>query len=69
LTSDERAAIATKLKQKFYDKGETLVDPGVVLQSLFVIGAGVLSIIRDTIEGEMEVMRLGRAITSERSAC
>jgi CRP-like cAMP-binding protein len=59
LTSDERAAIATNLKQKFYDKGETLVDPEVVLQSLFVIGAGVLSIIRATTEGEMEVMRLG----------
>jgi CRP-like cAMP-binding protein len=37
-----------------------LVDPGIVLQSLFVIGVGVLSIIRDdTIEGEMEVTRLG----------
>jgi small-conductance mechanosensitive channel/CRP-like cAMP-binding protein len=60
LTSDERATIATKLKEKVYDKGEILVDPGTVLQSLFVIGAGVLSIIRnEPIEGEMEVTRLG----------
>ena len=32
LTSDERATIATKLKQKFYEKGETLVDPGIVVR-------------------------------------
>ena len=59
LTADERAAIATKLKQRFYDRGETLLEPGVVLHSLFIIGAGVLSITRDETVGEMEVMRLG----------
>jgi small-conductance mechanosensitive channel/CRP-like cAMP-binding protein len=59
LTPDERAAIATKLKQEFYDKGEILVNPGVVLQSLFVIGGGVLSLTRDETVGEIELMRLG----------
>jgi small-conductance mechanosensitive channel len=59
LTADERAAIAAKLQQRSYDKGETLVEPGIVLQSLFIVGNGVLSLTRDEIEGEMEVMRLG----------
>jgi CRP-like cAMP-binding protein len=31
-----------------------------VLQSLFIVGKGVLSITQDGIEGETEVMRLGR---------
>ena len=52
-------AIAAKLQQHSYDKGETLVEPGTVLQSLFIVGSGVLSLIRDEIEGEMEVTRLG----------
>ena len=59
LAPDERMAIAAKLQQHSYDKGETLVEPGTVLQSLFIVGSGVLSLIRDEIEGEMEVTRLG----------
>jgi small-conductance mechanosensitive channel/CRP-like cAMP-binding protein len=58
-TAEERAALAAKLKQRSYDKGETLVRPGVVLQSLFIVGSGVLSFTRDEIEGEMEILRLG----------
>ena len=38
--------IAAKLKQKTYDQGETLVEPGTVLQSLFIVGSGVLSFSR-----------------------
>jgi small-conductance mechanosensitive channel/CRP-like cAMP-binding protein len=59
LAAEERAAIAAKLQQHSYDKGETLVEPGIVLQSLFIVGSGVLSLTRDDIVGEMEVMRLG----------
>ena len=58
-TAEERATLAAKLKQQSYDKGETLVEPGVVLQSLFIVGSGVLSFTRDGIEGEMELLRLG----------
>src|SRR5271166_5329247 len=56
---EERAAIAAKLKQRSYDEGETLVEPGTILQSLFIIGSGVVSLTREGIEGEMELLRLG----------
>ncbi|HKM70923.1 MAG TPA: cyclic nucleotide-binding domain-containing protein [Stellaceae bacterium] len=59
LTADERKTIATKLKQRSYDEGETLIEPGSVVHSLFIVGAGVLSLTRDETEGEMEVTRLG----------
>jgi CRP-like cAMP-binding protein len=58
-TPEERAAIAAKLKQRSYDEGETLLEPGIVLQSLFIIGSGVVSFTREGIEGEMELLRLG----------
>jgi small-conductance mechanosensitive channel len=58
-TADERAAIAAKLKERSYDEGETLVEPGIVLQSLFIIGSGVVSFTHEGIEGEMELLRLG----------
>jgi small-conductance mechanosensitive channel/CRP-like cAMP-binding protein len=58
-TPEERAAIAAKLKERSYDEGETLVEPGDVLQSLFIVGSGVLSFIRQEIEGDIELMRLG----------
>ena len=56
---DERGAISAKLKRRSYDEGETLVEPGVVLQSLFIIGSGVVSFTHEGIEGEMELLRLG----------
>src|SRR5262245_20495864 len=40
LTQEERSALAHKLKREQYDRGDTLLEPGVVLQSLFVVGAG-----------------------------
>src|SRR5207237_2550035 len=58
-TPEERAAIAAKLKQRSYDEGETLVEPGIVLQSLFIIGSGVVSFTHKGIEGEIEMLRLG----------
>jgi hypothetical protein len=59
LTVDERKTIAAKLKQRFYDEGETLVEPGSVAHSLFIVGSGVLSLTQDGTEGEIEAMRLG----------
>ena len=59
LTSDERKAIAAKLKPKSYDQGERLVEPGTVLHSLFIVGSGVLSFTREESEGEIELMRIG----------
>jgi len=59
LTTEEREAIASKLKQKSYDKGETLVEPGTVLHSLFIIGTGVVSLTREESEGEIELLRIG----------
>ncbi len=59
LTSDERKAIAAKLKPKSYDEGEILVEPGTVLHSLFIVGTGVLSFTREESEGEIEILRIG----------
>jgi len=59
LTAEERQSLAAKLKQKTYDHGEAVVEPGMVLRSLFIIGAGVLSITTVVAEGQIEVMRLG----------
>ena len=36
-----------------------MLEPGIVLQSLFIIGSGVVSFTREGIEGEMELLRLG----------
>lgn len=57
LTTDERKPIAPKLKLAVYDRDETLVEPGRVLNALFLIGRGVLS--ATAIEGETELERFG----------
>ena len=59
LTNADRAAIAAKLKQHAYDRGERLVEPGTVLQSLFIIAGGVLSLTRNDSGAATELMRLG----------
>ena len=59
LTTEERGAIAAKLKPKSYDKGEILVEPGAVLHSLFIVGTGVLSFTREESVGEIELLRIG----------
>jgi small-conductance mechanosensitive channel/CRP-like cAMP-binding protein len=59
LTVEERQAIAAKLKPKSYDKEETLVEPGTVLHSLFIVGTGVLSFTRKESLGEIELLRIG----------
>ena len=59
LTPAERKAIADKVEQKSYDRDDVLVEPGTTLQSLFIVGNGVLSLTHDTTEGDIELMRLG----------
>ena len=59
LTSAERAAIAAKLKRHTYDKGERLLEPGMLSQSMFIIGSGVLSFSRRNGDFDVEVLRLG----------
>jgi small-conductance mechanosensitive channel/CRP-like cAMP-binding protein len=58
LTEDERKQLAAQTLAKHYDEGETLVEPGNVLHSLFVIGEGVVSLTVDA-EGEIEFLRIG----------
>lgn len=58
-TPEERAAIAAKLTERSYDEGETLLEPGVVPQSLIIVGSGILSFTSLGIEGDMELLRLG----------
>jgi CRP-like cAMP-binding protein len=59
LTPDELATLATKLKQRRYDRDDILLQPGTVLQSLFLVGSGVLSVTRNESGGDMEVLRFG----------
>jgi CRP-like cAMP-binding protein len=59
LTPDELATLATKLKQRRYDRDDTLLQPGTVLQSLFLVGSGVLSVTRNESGRDMEVLRFG----------
>jgi small-conductance mechanosensitive channel/CRP-like cAMP-binding protein len=59
LTEEERKSLAGKTKRKHYDKGDALVKPGDLMGSLFVIGAGVVSVTQTSSEGEIELMRVG----------
>ena len=51
--------LAGKAKHRHYDAGETLVEPGQVVTSLFIIGAGVLSFTSVVSQREIEVLRIG----------
>ena len=59
LTEAERKSLAAKSVRKHYDQGEVLLEPGNVLHSLFVIGAGVVSLTSVVSEGEVEFLRIG----------
>jgi CRP-like cAMP-binding protein len=59
LTPSERAEIAGKLKQASYEKGEALVKPEDVLQSLFIVGGGVLEATLRNSDGENDQLRFG----------
>src|SRR5262249_33524144 len=59
MAPEERIVLAKKLKRKRYELGETLLTPGTVLQSLFLVGAGVLSIALEGGSKRSELLRLG----------
>jgi small-conductance mechanosensitive channel/CRP-like cAMP-binding protein len=59
MTEDERKKLAAKAKRAHHDEAAVIVAPGTVLHSLFIIGAGVVSITRDVSVGEIELLRLG----------
>ena len=59
LSEEERKTLAGKTKRKRHDNGDILVKPGDLLGSLFIIGAGVVSVTRVSSEGEIELMRAG----------
>jgi hypothetical protein len=59
LTVDEQRLLATKMKSKTYDHGEVLFEPGTVLQSLFIVGAGVLSLTHNPKSGSCPHPRQG----------
>jgi CRP-like cAMP-binding protein len=59
LTLEERTALSAKLKPERYDHGDTLLQPGAVVQSLFLIGSGVLSVTWQESKREVELLRLG----------
>jgi small-conductance mechanosensitive channel len=59
MTVEERKTLAAKARYKHYDEGDALVETGTVLRSLFVIGAGVVSLTAAVSGGEIEFLRLG----------
>jgi CRP-like cAMP-binding protein len=59
LTTTDRGAVAAKVKQHSYERGEVLLEPGTVLQSLFIVASGVLSLAHDGAELKIELLRLG----------
>jgi small-conductance mechanosensitive channel/CRP-like cAMP-binding protein len=59
LTKEERATLAKKLKRGLYDEGETLLKPGILLHSLYIVADGVLSVVLSGEQRDVEVLRLG----------
>jgi small-conductance mechanosensitive channel len=59
LTPEERAGLAAKLKRTRHEAGETLLQTGTILQSLFLVGAGVISLSHEVGGRRTEVLRLG----------
>lgn len=59
LTDEERKVLAAKAKHCHYDAGEILAEPGQVVTSLFIVGAGVLSFTSAVSQGEIEILRIG----------
>jgi small-conductance mechanosensitive channel/CRP-like cAMP-binding protein len=58
LTDDERAALATKMRQRSCRAGETVVEAGSALHALFIVRSGVLVVSRKEGERDVETMRL-----------
>jgi len=69
LMPNERAAIAAKLQQASYEKGETLVEPGTILQSLVIVGMASSRSHGGTAVARQSCCGLDREIPSERPGC
>jgi small-conductance mechanosensitive channel len=59
LTEEERKVLAEKARHRHYDAGAILAEPGQVVKSLFIVGAGVLSFTSVVSQREIEVLRIG----------
>jgi CRP-like cAMP-binding protein len=59
LAKEERSELAKKLQCKLHDPGDVLSQPGTQLQSLFLVGSGVLSVTRPQDGRQIEILRLG----------
>lgn len=59
LTSSDRSLIAAKLRPRWHEQGDTLLEPHTMLQSLFIVGSGVLSVTDEGGESGTEIVRLG----------
>jgi CRP-like cAMP-binding protein len=59
LTEEERKLLAGKTKHRHHDAGETLAEPGQVVKSLLIVGAGVLSFTSVVSQREIEILRIG----------
>src|SRR5262249_40408821 len=59
LTREERSTAAAKLKRASHDQGDVLLEPGTVLQSLFIIGCGVVAVTARDEDGSELERRLG----------
>ena len=59
LSKEERGVLAKKLQCKLHDPGDVLSQPGLQLQSLFLVGSGVLSVTRPQDGRQVEILRLG----------
>jgi len=59
LTPEERTTLSGKLKLKRYDRGERLLEAGTILQGLFLVSSGVVSVTRREGESDVELLRLG----------
>jgi small-conductance mechanosensitive channel/CRP-like cAMP-binding protein len=59
LTPAERADLAGKLKCRRCGQGEVVLSPGAVVQSLYLVGAGVLSVVWMEAMPPVELLRLG----------
>ena len=55
----ERSVIAAKLRPRWHEPGDTLLEPRTVLKSLFIVGSGVLSVADASGEAGTEIVRLG----------
>jgi small-conductance mechanosensitive channel/CRP-like cAMP-binding protein len=57
LSAEERVSLAPKMKRRTYKAGETLVEQGVSLAGLFILGVGVLAASQHHDGADAEILR------------